>query len=115
MFDEARQLSALMGADAQRLHIITVPQFATIEGQEILFVPSCTFSTQVDAHQKYAFLEAEEHPNAKQSARLNQCVLDMVDTWRSKQVSGKLLMIHHRYIVNTIFPGQQARFSFTSP
>ncbi len=115
VFDEARQLSALMGNDAQRLHIITEPQFATIEGEEILFVPSCTFSTPVTAEQKYAFLEAEDHPNAKQSARLNQCVLDMVSTWRSKNTSQQLLVIHHRYVVNTVFPGQQARFSFTSP
>jgi predicted phosphodiesterase len=115
VFDEARQLCALLGNDAQRLHIITQPQFATIEWQEILFLPSTPFADAVSAGKQYAFLEQEEHPNAKQSARLNQFLADTLIAWKTKENRQVLLVIHHRYIVNTIFPWQQARFSFTSP
>lgn len=115
VFDEARQLCDLMWNEGKRLHIITQPQFATIEDQEVLFMPSLPFDQPVAQGEKYAYLEAEEHPNAKQSARLNQCITDMVQEWRAKETLHPLLLIHHRYVVNTVFPWQQARFSFTSP
>ncbi|USN55731.1 MAG: hypothetical protein H6765_03970 [Candidatus Peribacteria bacterium] len=97
------------------LQFITQPCFAEIEGQDILFFPFTHFSEEVVAEEQFQALCEDSHVGMQQSGRANSLLYRLVQEWRSKQSPKELLILHHRYLVDTVFPGQQARFSYKSP
>lgn len=101
------------------LKFITQPTFAQIQGQDILFFP---FTHHLDVQEEevarwpFASLAQSTHRNERLSAKANTLLRNSLQEWRSRPTkSATLLVIHHRYIVDTAFPWQQAKFSYASP
>ena len=66
------------------IQFITEPQFACIEGKELLFFPFVRMSNETEVVEKFAPLLSQDHPMLVQSARANSLLASMVDEWRSK-------------------------------
>lgn len=106
---------AMNPTDEGAIRFITEPMLTQIEGKDILFFPFARMTEDVRTIQQFAELWLSDHPMIQQSARANSLLYTLVSDWRASQSTGKLHILHHRYIVDTVFPGQQARFSYKSP
>lgn len=118
VFQEGKVLSELWVNNQHKgkLVFITEPMIETIEEQQILFLPFFLLEEQDDKSRQFSTLFVSSSIQEQRSARVNEYLLQTVDEWK-KSVSDerKLLICHHRYFNNTIFPWQAARFSFRSP
>jgi hypothetical protein len=90
-----------------------------IEGKQIFFLP---FTMLPDQERGWSFDNLLESSNKQeqQSGRVNAIVERELQNPRfnmqhSKWNSEDIYMIHHRYIADQAFPGQQAKFSYKSP
>ena len=130
VYDEAHQLinSIWLLTDHSHwsLQFITKPEQLTIEWQDILFLPYLldgryfhtqqAWPSQLDLNNpKHGRQELVQSPhnNEQFSWQLNQYI-DHTLTQRSLQPerSSQLMIIHHYYTANTLFPWQKNRFRF---
>ncbi len=113
VFEEGKQTLQLLNHAG--ITFITEPQIKEIEWISCYFVP---FYTPQETHfpkDRYALLHEDTHPWSQISRKINNIVQETLTTRIEKNPKKKLLLIHHRYIANTPFPGQQAQFSRKSP
>lgn len=124
VYEEARQAFDLMqdNIDTSRqwlLRFITQPTFLHLEGQDVLVFPFTHHFEQeadIDPTSPFGALSKSVNRNERLSANANTVLRSMLHERRSrKDKTEKLLVIHHRYIINTAFPWQQAKFSYASP
>ncbi len=124
VYEEARQAFDLMQSNIDTswqwsLKFITQPTFLHLEGQDILVFPFThhfTQEVQIDPSSNFYALSNSVNRNERLSAKANTVLRSLLHDRRSrKDKTEKLLIIHHRYIVGTAFPGQQAKFSYASP
>jgi len=95
---------------------ITQPLFLTIQNQDILFFPYTTTFEQPEVRSEYVSLIESNHAKERLSWEANSVLHTMIDSWKeTSDVDNKLLVIHHRYTAWISFPGQFARFWYSSP
>lgn len=99
VYAEGKKISDLVAGQSNVLRFITSPELHTIESKEILFFP---FTKHIEAE---GAAEAGT-ANERLSTRLNT----LLESYVTK--NPRLTVIHHHYIANTKFPGQQAQFSY---
>lgn len=113
VFEEARQ--TLLFTWSTHIHFITSPRQTTIEWVECLFLPFYHPEHQERVHDYFPELREETHPQRKVSRQINNVLAEEIDSRQKNKTTDRLLLIHHRYIAKTKFPGQQALFGYESP
>ncbi|MBP7848129.1 hypothetical protein KA013_02820 [Patescibacteria group bacterium] len=90
------------------MRFITQPTFLHLEGQDVLVFPFTHHferEVEIDATSPFGSLHTSVNRNERLSANANTVLRSMLHERRSrKDKTGKLLIIHHRYIINTAFP-----------
>lgn len=101
------------------IHFITEPCVKNIEDQTIIFMPYIlNRSEYIPQSESYNFewvlLASKDslHAQTKASYLLNTCMSDMIKQERAFDKNKELVIIHHYYTANTIFPGLKTVFSY---
>lgn len=63
----------------------------------------------------FPHLQESTNPQRQLSWKINNLLMYYLTSRKQTALTDRLLLIHHRYIANTKFPGQQATFSYDSP
>lgn len=120
VYEEAKQSFELLQKAPQEsfgeLHFITTPQFFMIEGNEYLFFPFYNPALDVPIAPWWEHLATSSHHGEQHAARANSELQRYVMQRREQpQKTTFLTIVHHRYIADTTFPGQQTIFSYKNP
>lgn len=115
VYEEWRLTFEFANNESRSIRFITMPEYHTIQWQECLFFPYYLPTHESIQSEKFQELLDSDHPKEQISGRANTKLWLMIWEWRKNKKSDKLLLIHHRYIVQTQFPGQFARFGYKSP
>lgn len=90
-----------------QLTFITKPIIQNIEGKDILFLPFMLDSKPINySNPLFQQLSQSKNKNEQFSWYINQILQNFI------QQNNELIVIHHYYINNTIFPWQRSRFSY---
>lgn len=120
VFEEARQafdlLQTVSGDGFGTLKFITTPMFLTLQTRDYLFFPFYHLPLDTPIEQEFQELGASTHQGEQHSARANSCLQRYINERRARETrSEELVLVHHRYIAQTVFPWQQAVFSYKNP
>ena len=113
VYAEGKKITdALSKVEDHTLHFITSPEVHTVEGKEILFFP---FSKHISmpegmdreqASETVKNLLASKNSNERLSGEINMILEHYTRNYKD------LTIMHHYYIADTKFPGQQAIFDY---
>jgi DNA repair exonuclease SbcCD nuclease subunit len=113
VFEEARQ--TLLFTGSTHIHFITSLRHTTIEWVECLFLPFYHPEKADVADDTFPELREETHPQRRVSRQINNILAQEIAYREQHKTTDRLLLIHHRYIAKTKFPGQQALFGYENP
>lgn len=113
VFEEAKQI--LDYTWSTHIYCITEPTYMDIEWVSCLFLPFYYPTQNTFATDRYPELYNEKNPQLMMSWRINNILQEHIGDRKARHPWKKILLIHHWYIANTQFPGQQATFWYTSP
>ena len=82
---------------------------------ECLFLPFYQPQKTEFSHDYFPELKEENHPQRTVSRHINNILMSHIHNRQQSKKTDRLLLIHHRYIAKTKFPGQQATFTYESP
>jgi hypothetical protein len=126
VFAEAKKAFSLLGKDATAsIHFITKPEVFSIEGQHVMFVPYVLESEEIDNFRIWNDLFADDQYSDVQKILQDLTVLAESNNERERISAylirciiqaylqyDDLLVIHHCYMHDTVFPGQNSRFNY---
>ncbi len=119
VFEEAKKAFDIVNSithDQGKIFFVTKPLWQTIEGKEIFFLPFTIHANDLEIQEKKEIPfniqgTADILKNAKNK---NEIFSWQLNEYLRSQIQGKkdILIVHHYYINNTVFPGQKSRFSY---
>ena len=119
VFEEAKKAFDIVNSithDQGKIFFITKPLWQTIEGKEIFFLPFTIHGNDLEIQEKkeLPFNIQGTVDILKKSSNKNESFSWLLNEYLRSQIQGKknILIVHHYYINNTVFPGQKSRFSY---
>lgn len=104
---------------SSNIHFITTPQTHTIGGETIIFLPymiqRSEYTPQSDSYDFPLHLDVckdSTHNSTKTSYLLNTCIADMITKERKSDTNKELILIHHYYTAERVFPGLKTKFGY---
>lgn len=117
VFAEAKTAFDLLNPYTEhKLYFITTPEHHVIEGREVLFLPYMLDTTMSDMTDLDSFPTIRQHiellSTSTHSGELRSAALNSILAHQLARGRGDVLVIHHYYMADQIFPGMKSHFSY---